>query len=437
MIPTRRLLWLSLLLVAASGLPILFSPGLWQVPVAVFALLVTLAALDAIWLLRLGLGVEVSLPSVVGVGGVLLARARLRARQPNRVRVLLRLEIDGEGAEAPAERALVLAGGAGEIALPVLPKRRGKLAVPAVWLRARGRLGVLERVRRVPLALGNVTVVPNVALVRDLALAELGKEALGGRRQTLAFTLDRGAFDTLVAYEPGMDLRTIDWKASARHQAPRARRYRPEQNQRLVFCLDTGRLMGDPVDGLQRLDHGVHAALLVAYAALRAGDLVGLHAYDEGPVSWLPPASGTRHMTRLRHAASELAAREIETNHFLGLRDLFARLRRRSLVVCFSEFDDWTTAELMMENVGQIAQRHVVVFVALDDPLLEAPRSVEPTTREELARAVVTASLRRDRRRVLRRLRQAGVEVVTGPPGPAAIGLLKKYLEIKRHGVIG
>src|SRR5262249_31560064 len=151
---------------------------------------------------------------------------------------------------------------------------------------------------------------------------------------------DGGEFDSLTAYVPGMDVRAVDWKASARHRALRVRRFRLERNQRVITCLDTGRLMAEPVQGLQRLDHAIHASLLLAHAALRSGDLVGLHAYGGDPKAWVAPTTGVRHVRQLTDACSELFAEDDETNHVLGLKDLLTRLSRRSLVVVFTEFVD-------------------------------------------------------------------------------------------------
>ena len=89
-----------------------------------------------------------------------------------------------------------------------------------------------------------------------------------------------------------MDPRTIDWKASARHRRLLSQERRAERDHQVVVAIDTGRLMGEPLEGMPRLDHAVHAALLLGYVALRTGDRVGLFAFDERPRAWAAPAAG-------------------------------------------------------------------------------------------------------------------------------------------------
>jgi len=279
-------------------------------------------------------------------------------------------------------------------------------------------------------------LAPDTPELRELLLEHFGAQRFGGVHVERRIG-DGGEFDALEAYEPGMDLRSVDWKASARHQALRVRRFRVEQNQRVIVCVDTGRLMAEPIDGLERLDHAIHASLLLAQVALRSGDLVGAHAYGAGVSAWVPPAGGMRQMTRLRHGLAGLSSAAEETNHVLGIRQLLTRLRRRSLIVVFSEFTDATTAELMVEHLGHLARRHLVIFVALDDPRLDSRAEVAPSTPEDLAATVVSTGLRHDRLRVLRRLKRMGVDVIHAPPGPAALALVARYVRAKRRSLIG
>jgi uncharacterized protein (DUF58 family) len=121
----------------------------------------------------------------------------------------------------------------------------------------------------------------------------------------------------------------------------------------------------------------------------------------------------------------------------LGVHVLLQKLKRRSLVVVFTELADSTTAELMVEHLGHLAKRHLVVFVALDDPVVQDAIAAPPVDAEALASTAIAGGLRADRERVLRRLRRMGVDVIHAPPGVAALQLLARYVHIKRRGLIG
>jgi uncharacterized protein (DUF58 family) len=377
----------------------------------------------------------IRVPKAVGVGDGAKISVRLHVARRS-VRGTLRLEVSPPLEPGP-DREFSAARGASDHVVNAVANRRGTGVVTGVWARLEGGLGLLHRVVRYAVDEGEVAIVPNLPRIRSLALEHSGvlQQMMGAR--TSHRTGEAGEFDTLEAYVPGMDIRNIDWKASARHMAPRVRRFRLERNQRVVACLDTGRLMADPLEGLQRLDHGVHASLLVGYAAARAGDLIGLHAYGAEPKLYVPPIAGVQHLRRLSQACARLHPEDDETNHVLGLRDLLARLRRRSLVIIFTEFADSTTAELMVETIGYLVQRHLVIFVALDDPLLEEPLERSPKSPEELAGAVVAGWLQFDRQRVLRRLGRMGVDVVHSSPGQVPLQVVNRYLRVKRRGLIG
>ena len=418
-------------------LPVVVHPGLWVVVVGCWFGVLMAVLLDRLVVGRAAPRAEVSAPTEVGVGDPVKLGVRLRLGGGRALRGVLRAEVE-QPLEPGADGQAILPAGASEHVLLLHNHRRGTAAVAALWTRLEGPLGLVERVDRFALEGVVVAVTPNVRRVRQLALEQARRlpQLFGGTRLSARLG-EAGEFDTLEAYAPGMDIRSIDWKASARHMAPRVRRFRLERNQRVVACLDTGRLMADPINGLQRLDHGIHTLLLAGYAAARAGDLVGLHAYGAEPRIHVPPAAGVRQLKRLARACARLHYEDAETNHVHGLRDLLVRLKRRSLVIIFTDFVDSITAELMLETIGYLVQRHFVMFVALDDELIEAPLRHEPHTPEDLSRAVVAGGLRQDRLRVLRRLERMGVNVVHGPPGRLAMELINRYLRIKKRGLIG
>ena len=434
MLPAPRLMLLMLAGLALAAVPSVIDASLWPVPVALWAALLVFGLADAWVLAHARPAIAVDVPETAGVGADLWARVALQLNTPRALRAALRPEVSSP--LLPAEDVHALAAhGRTEHALALRVPRRGGGSLDAIWLRLDGPFRLMRRIERHATA-APVAVVPNAERVRELLLEHFGAQRFGGIHVERRIG-DGGEFDALESYQPGMDLRSVDWKASARHQALRVRRFRVEQNQRVIVCVDTGRLMAEPIEGLERLDHAIHASLLLGQVALEAGDLVGAHAYGDSISAWVPPAGGMRQMTRLRRGLADLSSAPEETNHVLGIRRLLARLRRRSLVVVFTEFTDATTAELMVEHIGHLARRHLVVFVALDDPGLDAFVDAPPNSAEALAASVVASGLRQDRARVLRRLGRMGVDVIHAPPGPAALALLARYVRVKRRGLIG
>ena len=427
MVPARRTFWLCLLGLVLAALPLVVSPMAWPGVVALWVALAIGLSVDgwALWRARPLVVPEV--PAWVGVGDPV--RIELAVRLAGRWPLMARFRGEVTGPLEPGEDlATQLPVGACARAIELDAPQRGLGRLAALWSQLDGPLGLLQRIDRHPLDDARVAIVPNARRVRELALRHFGSQT-GGQR-VMRQAGEGGEFDAMVGYVTGMDPRKVDWKSSARHQSLRIRRYRTEKNQRLVLCVDTGRLMSDPIDGIQRLDHAIVSAMVLAQTALRAGDLVGMFAYGSSPETWVAPGGSMRQAARIDRACAALHPEPAETNHALGIHALLTKLRRRSLVIVFTELSDATTAELMIESLGHLVRRHLVVFVALDDPTVEQPLAVAPKRAEDLAAGVIAGHLRQNRQRVLRRLQRMGVDVVQGRPGPATLRLLARYLSL-------
>jgi uncharacterized protein (DUF58 family) len=112
------------------------------------------------------------------------------------------------------------------------------------------------------------------------------------------------------------------------------------------------------------------------------------------------------------------------------------RLNRRSLIILMTEFIDTVTAELMVENVARLANRHLVLFVTLKDPQMDAIIEQNPHAFREVAESVAAEDMRRDRLVVLERLRRLGVQCLEAPHDRFGTELLNRYLDIKRRELI-
>jgi len=436
LLPTRRavlivagLAPLALLLAAAA-------PGAWIAAPAVGGALLVLVLLDGLFAGSLDdLRVIVPADAEVGEEATLtvladLARAGLRARPAAAFECDPRLAPGGriDVALAPDEGAW-----SGSASLTAM--RRGTAVVSRIWLRWTGPLGLAYRQVSRPLDQA-VRIWPNIAPVRSPALQIFLRDAQFG----LIARRIRGEgseFEALAEYEPGMDRRRIDWKSSARHARLFAKEYEVERNNQIVFAFDCGQAMCEPIDGLPRIDRAVTAALTTAYVALKAQDRVALFGFAARPEVATPFVTSSRDFAQLQRAAAGLDYHPGEPNFTLALSTLAARLQRRSLIVLFSDFTDPTSAELMVENVGRLVERHVVLFVVMADADMARIVSGPVADMQSVAEAVTAASLIRQRALVLQRLHHLGVRVVETPHDRIGTRLLDAYLAVKREGRIG
>ncbi|MFM9977850.1 MAG: DUF58 domain-containing protein [Sphingomonadaceae bacterium] len=309
--------------------------------------------------------------------------------------------------------------------------RRGLARIDAFWVRWPGPFGMVWRQMRVPLD-RTMAIVPDIRPARAEALRLFRRDMPMGE----TVQLDRGAgseFQALAEFRPGMDRRAIDWKRSAHHSKLLAKEYRIERNNDIVFAIDAGRTMCEPVAGLPRVDRAVSAALSAAFVALKLGDKVSLFGFDARPRVASGALSGAANFSVFQRLAAQIDYSTEEANFTLALTTLGARLVRRSLVLVFTDIADPTSAELMLRAVARLSSRHLVLFVLMRDGELETLVDAEPLAIQDVSRAVVAASLLRERRIVIARLQRLGVHVVEAPYEQLGTELVNAYLDMKRR----
>ena len=436
--PTARTLALLVLAAPLALVTAATAPAAWPLLPLGGLVLLALVGLDGWlagplreWRLEAPDDAEVGRPLTIAV--IAEIARRVGGRPPRAA-----LGFEPRLGQGGAAHAVLEEDPAGEVwsgAFTLQPIRRGTGTIETLWLAWRGPLGLARRQARREIGEA-VRVWPDLSPVRSPVLQQYLRDAQFG----LVARRIRGEgtqFEALSEYHPGMDRRQIDWKASARHTSLYARENEAERDNQIVFALDCGAAMSEPVDGLPRIDRAVSAALTAAYVALRGGDRVALYGFAERPGPLTPFVQDARAFPQLQQAAAGLDYSDREPNFTLALATLATALRRRSLVVIMSDFADPTSAELMIESVERLVRRHLVLFVTMEDAELAALTAAEPDTLSDLATAVAADALARQRALVLQRLRHRGADVLEAPWQSLTYSLIDRYLQTKRAEAIG
>jgi uncharacterized protein (DUF58 family) len=169
---------------------------------------------------------------------------------------------------------------------------------------------------------------------------------------------------------------------------------------------------------------------------LQSGDLVGTYGFDAAVRHYLSPIRGVAGFARIQRATGELDYRHQETNFTLGLAELNVRLKRRALVILFTDFVDTVTAELMIESMQRVANRHVVIFVTQRGSVLQRAVDVQPERFEDITQAVIAHDFLRERSIVFERLERLGVHCLDVPSRGLSVALINRYLLVKQRGLI-
>ena len=322
----------------------------------------------------------------------------------------------------------------GVLALTFNAVRRGTSIIDSLWLRWAGPFGLIWRQQQVPLNYA-IGIIPDIRPARDEALRLFRRDMPIG--ETVQLDVGSGAeFQALAEFRAGMDRRAIDWKRSAHHSKLLAKEYRIERNNDIVFAIDGGRLMSEPVGGLPKVDRAVSAALSAAFVALKLGDKVSLFGFDSRPRVASGSVSGAGSFGVFQRLAAQIDYSAEETNYTFALTTLGSKLVRRSLLLVFTDVADPTSAELMLRSIQRLAQKHLILFVLMRDVELEELAAASPDSAADVSRAVVAASLLRERRIVIMRLQRLGVHVVEAPYERLGTDLVNAYLDLKKRDLL-
>ena len=311
-------------------------------------------------------------------------------------------------------------------ALAYTATRRGTAKLSRIWTRASGPLGLAYRQRSATTD-DSIRILPDLRPVREQGMRQFLRSRQFGTR-IRPESGDGTEFQSLTDFQPGMERRAIDWKATARHLSLLAREYRTERDNSVVFAVDCGRTMSEPVGGVPRIDRAVSAALLAAFVALKSGDTVRLFGFAGRPIADSGSMNGARSFAALHRTAADLDYGAQESNFTLSLVTLDQRLQRRSLIILFSEFTDPTSAELMLTAAARMRKRHRLLFVLFRDIELEAFLEARPETPDDVTRANVAHALLRERRIVIERLKRLGIDVLEAGPDDLALALAERYV---------
>lgn len=320
------------------------------------------------------------------------------------------------------------------------PRRRGDLQAGGVTVRALGPLGLAGRQRTIAVG-GRIRILPPFLSRKHLPSRLARLREIDGMLPVLV----RGQgteFDSLREYVVGDDVRSIDWRATARRADVVVRTWRPERDRRVVIVVDTGRTSAgrvgvDPTardpGGWPRLDWSLDAALLLAALASRAGDHVDFLAHDRVARAAVIGAGRTELLAQLVEAMAPLEPALVESDASAMVAAVRRRVRRRALVVLLTDLNASALDEGLLPVLPQLAARHRVIVAAVSDPRVDQLAAGRADA-AEVYDAAAAERARTERREVAGRLRTAGAEVVDAAPGDLAPALADRYLAMKAGG---
>ncbi|WP_309128048.1 DUF58 domain-containing protein [Microbacterium sp.] len=370
------------------------------------------------------------------------ARARLGERVVTSVavrntgsRTLRGLLRDGwqptAGAPERRERLLVPPGERRRVEIPLLPRRRGELQSGMVVLRSRGPLGLAGRQARHDVR-GALRVLPAFTSRKHLPSRLARLRELDGN--TSIQVRGQGTeFDSLREYVRGDDVRSIDWRATARSGTTMLRTWRPERDRHVVVLIDTGRTAAARVGDSTRLDASLEAALLLSALAARAGDHVHLLMHDRVTRARVTGVEGAALLPALTDAMAPVHARLVDTDWASAFAAVRTVTTRPSLIVVLTAQDAAESARSFLGAFPDAGRATTVLVGSVtDDSIGELARRRD--SRQDVYLAAAAELTMRDAEIVADAVRRAGGEAIAADPEQLPPRIADRYLELKAAG---
>ncbi len=329
----------------------------------------------------------------------------------------------------------------------VAPQERGDWKTGWLYVRYRSPLGLAERWARAQLT-QTVRVYPalrtseeqQIFLARsrqiDLQLRQARQRGLGRD------------FESLRDYREGDDLRDVCWTATARRGALITRQYQTERSQAVWIVLDCGRLMrsrnlrsGGTSDtqretGHSKLDHACSTAVALAQLALYSGDRVGLLAYGQNIQQRLLPGRGAAHLRQLIELLAQVKVETSEADHLRATAVLNRLQPRRALILWVTDLAETAMRPEVIDGAVQLLRRHVLLFVAMAQPEVEAIAKSRPKNVEQMFRSAAAQEMAGRREVLLARLHEQGALTLDLDPEALTPSVLNQYLMVKERAMV-
>ncbi|MBS1974581.1 MAG: DUF58 domain-containing protein, partial [Bacteroidetes bacterium] len=290
--------------------------------------------------------------------------------------------------------------------------------------------------RKIINAKATVKVMPSFFLLKKYELLAHSRnlmEAGSKKMRKIGHSLE---FEQIKEYVLGDDIRSINWKATARKAQLMVNNYTDERSQ-LVYCIiDKSRSMKMPFDGLTLLDYSINAALILLSVALIKQDKAGLITFSNQVGGFLPAGRKAKQMTGILEMLYNEQTKFPDADYEKLFALLRMRITQRSLVVLFTNFESMSALQRQLPYIKAIAKSHLLLVVFFENTGLKELTASQAKDVEGIYMKTIAEKFEHEKRLIVKELQKHGVATVLTAPQNLTVNVVNKYLEIKARQAI-
>jgi uncharacterized protein (DUF58 family) len=315
------------------------------------------------------------------------------------------------------------------------PVERGEYHFGDLNVYASSTLGLVSRRYQLP-ASRMVPVYPSYLQMRRYELVAISNRLteLGIKRiRRIGHTME---FEHIRPYVRGDDVRTMNWKATARRGDPMINAFEDERAQQVYSVIDMGRGMKMPFEGMSLLDYAINASLVISNIAIKKQDKAGLLTYSNQINALLPANRNYTQMARILEVLYNQKTQFWESDFGQLYAHIARHLTQRSLILLFTNFETLSGLKRQLPYLRRIASRHLLVTIFFQNNTLSELLNKPADNVEEVYIKTIAERISFEKRQVFKELEQQGIQPILTTPQDLTVNTINKYLELKARHMI-
>ncbi|XWN36005.1 MAG: DUF58 domain-containing protein [Balneola sp.] len=315
------------------------------------------------------------------------------------------------------------------------PTERGEFEFGALKIYAETKIGLFSR-RFVFSEKSALPVFPSFKQMRKFEMYAISNRLtdIGVKKiRRLGHTME---FDQIKEYVRGDDIRSLNWKATARANSLMINQYQDERSQQVVNVLDMGRVMKLPFDGLTLLEYAINTSLVISNISLIKEDKAGLITFSNKQSVVVKPEKKRTHIRKIQEALYNLKTNFLESDFQRMLVSLRTHLNQRSLVLLYTNFETYSGMERQLPYLQRLAKDHLLVVVFFENTEMTSLIEQDSETIEDIYTKTIAEKFSYEKRQIVKALNQRGIHTILTPPKELSVNAINKYLELKARGLI-
>ncbi len=315
------------------------------------------------------------------------------------------------------------------------PVSRGEYIFERILCYVSSPLGLLQR-RCISEAGQMAKVYPSTKYLRQyqlLALSDSNQYAGSKKIRRLGHSME---FEQIKEYVQGDDIRTINWKATARRGNIMVNNYIDARSQQIYCVIDKGRSMKMPFDGMSLLDYSINAALVFLNVALLKQDRAGLITFSSRVNDIIASERVGTQLSKLNEALYRQTTDFMDSSFEALATTVYHKLSQRGFLLLFTNFETMTSLERQLPYLRKLASRHLLCVVFFQNTLLQEIHEAQPDTLEGIYIKTIADRFDFEKKQIVKELRRHGILSVLTTPAELTVDVINKYLELKARQMV-